>query len=428
MILFVFSALLISSYDFNMSGTNVNVGSISEDICPDDSIPSDFQTDISVIKGKILPDEGFAGSMLALDGIKPEHAIEVTSTLKDHIDFRFLSAGEDFEIALDKEKNIVSSFSYMPDPVTTHKLTRNEDGYLEYELIELPTDIRYRHVSGKIVSTLNQALYDAGVTPSVAAVAYGILECIVNFRSDARKGDQFTVFLEERYFNDVKLKGGKVLLASYDGKKTGYKVAYAYRDAENNSAFNAHYSRKGEALIRAALRLPVDKVHVTSSYGQRIHPVTGKKTFHYGVDYRGAVGDPVYTVANGVVTDTGYDPVSGKKITVRHDDGTKTVYYHLSSILVKKGQKVTSRQQIAKIGRTGRVTGPHLHFGVVDHRGKWVNPMKRKMIATPKLQGERYARFLVQMEEVDNLIKEHINNEKMLARYTLIGLGGNELF
>ncbi|HXK50008.1 MAG TPA: M23 family metallopeptidase, partial [Clostridiales bacterium] len=194
------------------------------------------------------------------------------------------------------------------------------------------------------------------------------------------------------------------------------------------SAFNAHYSRKGDALIRAALRLPVDKVHVTSSYGQRIHPVTGKKTFHYGVDYRGAVGDPVYTVANGIVTDTGYDPVSGKKITVQHDDRTKTVYYHLSDILVKKGQKVTSRQQIAKIGRTGRVTGPHLHFGVVDQRGKWVNPMNRKMIATPKLQGERYARFLVQMEEIDDLIKEHIYNEKMLARYTLIGLGGNDLF
>ncbi|HXK50028.1 MAG TPA: hypothetical protein PKW56_06140, partial [Clostridiales bacterium] len=235
MILFVFSALLISSYDFKIFDEEVSSIGISEEICTQDSITSNFHPDICVIKGKILPDEGFARSMLALNGIKPEHAVEVTSTLKDHIDFRFLSAGEYFEIELDKEKDIISGFSYMPDPVTTHKLSRNEDGYLEYELIELPTEIRYRHVSGKIVTTLNQALNDAGVTPSVAAVAYGILECIVNFRSDARKGDLFTVFLEERYFNDVKLKGGKVLFASYNGKKTGYKAAYAYSDTESNS-------------------------------------------------------------------------------------------------------------------------------------------------------------------------------------------------
>ncbi len=395
-------------------------------LCSGDTVAVLPSSDSYFISGKILPDEGFSKSMLVLDGIKPDHALEITNALRYNVDFRFLTAGEDFLIEMDHDKNLVRSFSYMPDPVTTHKLTRNEDGYLEYELIELPTEIRYRHITGEIKSTLNQALINADVSPSVSAVVYGILECVVNFRSDSRKGDKFTVFLEERYFNDKKLKGGKVLLASYDGKRTGYKVAYAYTDTDRNSAFNAHYTRKGEALIRAALRLPVDKVHVTSSYGQRIHPVTGKKTFHYGVDYRGATGDPVYSVSKGTVASTGYDAVSGNKITIEHQDNTKTVYYHLSKILVKKGQKVGSRQKIAEIGRTGRVTGPHLHFGVVDNRGKWVNPMNRKMIATPKLEDERYARFLVQMEDIDNLIRDHLTKERMFADYTLIGLSGTD--
>jgi murein DD-endopeptidase MepM/ murein hydrolase activator NlpD len=365
--------------------------------------------------------------MLILDGVKPEHTLEITNALKYNIDFRFLAAGERFVIEMDEEKEIIRSFSYIPDPVTTHRLSRNADGYLEYELIELPTEIRYKHITGEIKTTLNRALLDADISPSVSAVVYGILECVVNFRSDTRKGDKFTVFLEERFYDGMKLKGGKVLLASYHGKKTGYKVAYSYTDTDKNSAFNAHYSRRGEALIRAALRLPVDKVHVTSSYGQRVHPVTGKKTFHYGVDYRGAVGDPVYSVASGVVRETGYDPISGNKITIEHHDKTKTVYYHLSKTLVKKGQKINARQRIAEIGSTGRVTGPHLHFGVMSPKGKWQNPMNRKMIATPKLEGERYARFLVQMEDTDNLIESHLVRDRMLAGYTLIGLGGDEL-
>ncbi len=426
-ILLIFSVLVIFSDDF--SSHNQKVSSDNDiSLRSDDTVSMPQDPNSLFIEGIILPDEGFARSMLALEGVKTEHTLDITNTLKHHVDFRFLTAGERFMIELDRKQNIVKGFSYLPDPVTTHKLTRNADGFLEYELIELPTEKRYRHITGQIKTTLNQALTDADVSPSIAAVVYGILECVVNFRSDARKGDKFTVFLEERYFNDTKLKGGKILLASYEGKKTGYKVAYSYTDREINSAFNAHYSRKGEALIRASLRLPVDRVHVTSSYGQRIHPVTGKKSFHYGVDYRGTIGDPVYSVAEGIVKETGYDPISGNKITVEHQDKTRTAYYHLSKILVKKNQKVKARQKIAEIGDTGRVTGPHLHFGVLDAKGKWNNPLNRRMIATPRLEGERYARYLVQMEEIDSLIKEHLNKEKMLARYSLIGQCGYELF
>jgi murein DD-endopeptidase MepM/ murein hydrolase activator NlpD len=371
-----------------------------------------------------LPNEGLSTSLAKIEGLKTEHILEITNVLKYHVDFRFLCAGEEFIAEMDENKEIVRSFSYSPNPVITHKLLRNADGSLEYELVELPTEKRYRYISGEISSTLNQALFDHKVEPSVAATVYGILECIINFRSDSRKGDKFSVFIEEKYFEGEKLKGGTVLMASYEGKRTGKRIAYAYSDTEKNSAFNAHYTRKGEALINSSFRLPVDKVHVTSAFGNRIHPVTGVKTFHYGVDYRGNVGDPVYSIANGKVKATGYDNISGNKITIEHPDKTKTVYYHLNKILVKAGQKVNARQKIATIGKTGRVTGAHLHFGIMDKKGKWINPMNRRMIATQKLEGEKYARYLVQMDEIEKMINDHIDKERMTAEFTLMNLNG----
>ena len=83
--------------------------------------------------------------------------------------------------------------------------------------------------------------------------------------------------------------------------------------------------------------------------------------------------------------------------------------------LVKKGDTVIARQQIAKLGRTGRVTGPHLHFGIKSRKGKWVNPLLKRMIATPKLKGEKYARFLTQMEETSEKVNEYREKNKIFT-------------
>ncbi|MFO7810135.1 MAG: M23 family metallopeptidase, partial [Candidatus Delongbacteria bacterium] len=371
------------------------------------------------IGGNILAGKGLIDALTAHEEIGLGHAFEISEALKYDVDYRFLAAGEDFIVEMDKKKEFVKSFSYIPNPVTTHKLKRNEDGFLEYELITRPTEKHYRYITGNIRTTLTEALEEKKIEPSVAATVYGILECIINFRYEARRGDTFSVFIEESYYKGEKLRGGRVLFASYNGKRTGRKVAYYFSDLDKNSAFNAHYTKDGEALIITALRYPVDRVHITSAFGKRIHPVTRKRSFHYGVDYRGAIGDPVYAVSGGIVTSTGYDGISGNKITLRHPDNTRTVYYHLNKIRVKRGQHVSARQRIGDIGRTGRVTGPHLHFGVMSAQGRWINPMNRRMIATRRLEGERYARYLVQMDIIDDMMSSHIRRQKMISEYPL---------
>jgi len=426
-ILIVFSLFFLYAYNIYDFGFSPDPMSDEVEVVISDSLNIASSSDGSVfINGTILPNEGISNSILSLEGVKMDHVLEITSSLKPYVDFRFLAAGEEIVIEMDQNKELVKSFSYKPNPVITHKLTRNIDGALEYELVSLPTEKRQRLLRGQISTTLNQALFDNHIEPSVAAEINGMLECIVNFRSDARKGDRFTVFLEESFFEGKKLKGGKVLLASFEGKRTGYKVAYLYTDPERNSAFNAHYTKKGEALINAGLRLPVDRVHITSPYGYRIHPVTRSRTFHYGVDYRGRIGDPVYTVADGTIIYSGYDGLNGNKVVIKHKDKTQTFYLHLHKRLVQSGQKVKARQRIATIGNTGRSTGPHLHFSIRDPKGKWANPMNKRMIATQKLEGERYARFINQMDEIDDMIREYIAKERRLTEYTLFHLGSDK--
>lgn len=372
------------------------------------------------IHGKILPHKGFEEALLKLPGIDLRHAMEISNAIRFQVDLRYLKAGEDFKVKLSKNGD-VEEFVYYPDIITFHILRRNlKTGNLEYISKILPTEKRYRIVEGPIETTLNQALIDRDdVTGTIRAVTNGILSCVVSFRTDARKNDKYRILIEDKFYNNERVPGSKILYVSYEGRRAGFNEAYRYEDEDEKSAFNAHYTKDGKALIANALRLPVDRVHVTSPFGTRRHPVTGRRSFHNGVDYGGPTGSPIYAVAQGVVAEVTRTSLGGKKIVLKHADGTKTYYLHLNRQLVKQGQGVKPRQKIALMGRTGRVTGPHLHFGIKSAQGKWLNPLKKRMIATPKLQGNRFETFKKQMKKTAALLKDTEKLEKWLRDYDL---------
>jgi len=129
---------------------------------------------------------------------------------------------------------------------------------------------------------------------------------------------------------------------------------------------NKYYS------IRKMFISPVNGKY-TSGFGWRTHPVTGKRSFHKGLDIRAKVGTPVYAAKAGTVTYSGPIRGYGNVVIIKHDKTYDTLYAHNSKLFVHVGQKVKQGQIIAKTGRTGRVTGPHLHFEV-HKNGKPVNP------------------------------------------------------
>ncbi|MCL4478331.1 MAG: M23 family metallopeptidase [Deltaproteobacteria bacterium] len=114
---------------------------------------------------------------------------------------------------------------------------------------------------------------------------------------------------------------------------------------------------------------------ITSPFGMRIDPFTGKRALHEGIDIATQTGNPVIAPANGIVTHAGPDDGFGNAVIIDHGYGVTTLYGHLSRVDVKVGQIVKRGQLIGNIGDTGMSTGPHLHYQVMIN-GVPVNPMR----------------------------------------------------
>lgn len=119
--------------------------------------------------------------------------------------------------------------------------------------------------------------------------------------------------------------------------------------------------------------MPVRSGYVTSRYGYRSDPFTGRTTFHGGIDFAGPEGTHVYAVAPGMVTYAGEKTGYGNVVEVSHGDGMSTRYAHASRVAVRVGDLVSKDQLVAYMGSTGRSTGPHLHYEVLRN-GAQVDP------------------------------------------------------
>lgn len=103
---------------------------------------------------------------------------------------------------------------------------------------------------------------------------------------------------------------------------------------------------------------------LSSGYGMRRDPFTGERRFHHGLDIAAPTGTPIQPVGSGEVVFSGWRKGYGRMVTVRHEDGTESIYAHTSKNLVREGDRVDPEDTIALVGSTGRSTGPHLHLEI----------------------------------------------------------------
>jgi len=357
----------------------------------------DFRTDTATIQ----PNQGLFQAFMDI-GLDNNTNLQLINALRFDIELENLRAGAEFLVTRSvKDSNYVERLLYKPHPALIYRLKRKEpESPLKLDIIRKPTTFEYSLYTDTLApgSSLDQTLLGAKIPPNLTQTVNGILLCKISFRTDARAGDQFRVIMRDEYYGDT-LIDSRVVYTSYSGVRTGFHEAFRYDDGPK-STYTAHYTSDGEALIHSGLRYPVDRLHISSGYGYRIHPITGRRAFHAGVDYASPTGSPVYSVAQGKVVVSGYDKYSGNKIAVRHSDGSTSYYLHLSRRGVNNGAFVRGGQVIGRVGSTGRSTGPHLHFGFKTPAGKWMNPLQKRMIATPKLEGERLAQLETQIQYI----------------------------
>lgn len=125
----------------------------------------------------------------------------------------------------------------------------------------------------------------------------------------------------------------------------------------------------------SSLVLPLTWARITSGFGFRIHPITGRTAFHSGVDLAAAEGTPVVAAQSGRVTFASYDGGYGNVVRIAGSDGISTLYGHLSGFAVHEGSDVRAGQTIGFVGSTGSSTGPHLHFELRSD-GHLIDPVR----------------------------------------------------
>ncbi len=146
-----------------------------------------------------------------------------------------------------------------------------------------------------------------------------------------------------------------------------------------------------DALQNIPLKPPMEHYYVSSPYGPRKHPVTGKYRMHHGIDLAGTWQENISVSADGIVVFAGYHGSFGKVVRIRHNYGIMTTYGHLAKISVRSGDIVNEGQVIGKMGRTGKVKGAHLHYEI-SVNGKSQNPatyikIGRNLLSRTSLKG-----------------------------------------
>jgi len=168
-------------------------------------------------------------------------------------------------------------------------------------------------------------------------------------------------------------QGGPFVAGDYSGNFDG--------DAELEIALSlldlrlTRWSALQRVMRTLPLSVPLEQFQLSSGFGPRTDPLNGRKAMHRGLDFRAAIGSPVYSTASGKVTYAGWSGPFGRMVEIDHGHGIRTRYAHLKKILVKTGQTVANREKIGLVGSSGRSTGPHLHYEV-RYKGVPLNPQK----------------------------------------------------
>lgn len=187
------------------------------------------------------------------------------------------------------------------------------------------------------------------------------------------KGEEFQALIDESEDLQDDLMQ-EIAQAEKDLKEAEYKewlatyVPPTTRPVDNNKPSDQIPSSSGWVC-------PVPYYTLTSPFGMRVHPISGKWKMHNGVDLAAAQGTPIYAAKSGKVTVTSYQAGgAGYYVSINHGDGFSSVYMHMTHYIVSPGQYVNAGQVIGYVGSTGGSTGPHLHFGI-SYNGTYVNPM-----------------------------------------------------
>lgn len=274
-----------------------------------------------------------------------------------------------YKIVLD-DKERINSFVYGIDDDTILDISNTEMGF-SAKKIPIEYDIKILHLGGAIKDNLISSMGEGSDNIKLALQLSDIFAWDIDFTTDIRESDTYKIVVEGRYLNGDFKKYGEILSAEFINNGSTYR---AYRFEYDDKA--DYYDDEGNSLKRQFLKAPLSFRRISSYFTKkRFHPILKIYRPHHGIDYSAPSGTPVSAVGNGTISFIGYRGGYGKLIILRHPNGWKTCYGHLSRFGrgLKRGAKVPQGSVIGYVGSTGQSTGPHLHYEMRINN-KAVNP------------------------------------------------------
>ncbi|EWH01365.1 peptidase M23 [Halomonas sp. BC04] len=322
-------------------------------------------------------------------GLGYSEAIRLLESLPDQRILTHWRVGNTFEYQLD-EQDRLQAMRVMRNAREGFLLEREDDGF-DVATIERAGEATQRLFAGSVSGSFARSAQATGLSSTEVAQISRLLEKKLDFRRDTRRGDEFQVLMESDIIDGASFDS-RILAIQYEGARMDLTLV-------RNSADNNYYTPDGQSLDPAFSRYPFEGSYRMSSgfNPRRTHPVTGRVSPHRGTDWAMPVGTPIQAPADGRVEKVGNHPVAGRYLVVRHDNGYRTRYLHLSRPLVSRGDRVSMGERIALSGNTGRSTGPHLHYEVIVNNNA-VDAMKVELPESQSLDGERLMAFQQEAE------------------------------
>ena len=258
---------------------------------------------------------------------------------------------------------------------------------------------------GKITQSLYKTASDLGVQANVIVEFARLYGFIIDFQRDIRRNDNFQIVYE--IFEDDNHKvfeTGEILFA--DLKLRGQSNALYYFDKKNSEG---HYDKNGRSIKKALMKTPINGAKLSSSFGMRKHPIDGYNKMHRGTDFAAPMGTPIMASGTGKIIKAGWCGGGGYCVKIKHNSTYSTVYAHLSKFAggIKSNVRVKQGQIIGYVGSTGKSTGPHLHYEVIEN-GKKINSQKLKLPSGKILTGKERELFEINRIKLDVLKSELI--------------------
>ena len=353
------------------------------------------------IRNAIRPNE-FLSNVFEKFALNAKKAFDVSNFSDDIFNPRKFKSGNSYAFLLKKDGNkyVAEKFVYEKN-VIEYAIFDFSKEQLFGEVKSKPV-VKKRVVSSAVIKgSLYQTLIDIDANPILAIELAEIYKWTIDFYR-IQENDYFKAIYYENFVEGKSIGQFEIEAASF-GHLGVENKAFSYYRANSDKV--EYFDAEGNTLKEFFLQAPVAYSRISSPYTmKRFHPVTGQNKPHLGTDYAAPTGTPIYSTANGVITDAKYSKYNGNYVKVKHNNTYTTQYLHMSKIAsgIKPGVKVEQGDVIGYVGSTGLATGPHVCYRFWKN-GKQVDPYGEDIPKADPLSKAEIPAFL---EYINNLNKK----------------------